>query len=103
MTDRSHDTKSALLDEPEAHRQPEEVIFPAIERTPTAKELEAMVSSAVPEAAAASAEQQPDAETEKPISGKRKMILLLAGSVIVAIGISIYFYLQNRPKPIPTP
>src|SRR6266487_641760 len=117
----SKDGKSALLEKPlneqgnveevifpAVEKRPrqgdaEDVIFPTIERAPTAKELEAPISPAVPEAAVVIAEKEPGAKTEEPISGRRKLILLLPGLLIVAVGISMFFYLQNQPKPVPTP
>jgi membrane fusion protein, copper/silver efflux system len=106
--DKSQDEKTALLDEPEKRETAREVIFPALETTPTREALESLfaeaeVPIAVPQEDAAAEKQEPGAKTNKPTSGKRKLILLLAGLVIIAVGISIYFYLQNKPKPIPTP
>ena len=117
----SKDGKSALVEEPlneqadveevifpAVEKRPrqtdtEEVIFPAIERTPTAKELEALIVPGVAEETVATVKKERGAKTEKPTSGKKKWILLLAGLVIVAAGIAIFIYLRNQPKPVPAP
>lgn len=98
----SEDGKSTPLDRP-LNEQTEEVIFPAIERTPTAEEVETLSSPTVSEAAVGTVEKELDGKTEKHASRKKKWALLLAGLVLVAASISIFFYLQNRPKPVPTP
>ena len=86
--DKYHDTQfaprtGALLDEPEAHKSKEEVIFPAVEPTPAAEES--------------------DAKLEKPVSARNKWPLVAVVIVLVAIGITTFIYLRNRPKPVPTP
>ncbi len=101
--DRSENEKTALLDVPDERENAAEVIFPAIERTPTAEELGALISPAVPEAAVVTAKKELDEETQKRAPGKRKWIVLLTVLILVAAGIFIFFYLQNRPKPVPTP
>src|SRR6185369_15141119 len=84
--DKYHDTQSvprtgALLDEPEAHKSREEVIFPAFETTHPAEES--------------------DAKVKKPVSARKRGPLVAV--VLVPIGITSFFYLRNRPKPVPTP
>ncbi|MGH8522945.1 MAG: efflux RND transporter periplasmic adaptor subunit, partial [Gammaproteobacteria bacterium] len=79
------------------------MIFPAIERNPTAEEPEALISSAVSEETVVTSPKEQDEETHRRAPRKRKWILLLAGLILVAASISIFFYLQNRPKPVPTP
>jgi len=86
--DKYHDTQSvprtgALLDEPEAHKSREEVIFPAFETTHPAEES--------------------DAKVKKPVSARKRGPLVAVVLVLVAIGITSFFYLRNRPKPVPTP
>ena len=86
--DKYHDTQfaprtGALLDEPEAHKSKEEVIFPAVETTPAAEES--------------------DAKVKKPVSARKRWPLLAALFVVVASGITTFIYLRNRPKPVPTP
>ena len=86
--DKYHDTQSvprtgALLDEPEAHKSREEVIFPAFETTHPAEES--------------------DAKVKKPVSARKRGPLVAVVLVLVAIGITSFIYLRNRPKPVPTP
>lgn len=103
MTDRSHNGRSGLLDEPEELQEREEVIFPADETTPTAEELKALISSDPPPGIQATAKKKElDAKVEKDASPKRWR-LIVAGLVVIAIGIGIAAYLRNRPKPVPTP
>ena len=104
----SRDGKNALLDEPQEHAQVEEVDFPLGDTTPTAKELEALVTPTVPAAStpeiqATAEKQEPDVKIEKHLSGRRKLVFLLAGLVVIAIGIALVSYLQNRPRAVPTP
>jgi Cu(I)/Ag(I) efflux system membrane fusion protein len=106
--DKSQDEKPASSDASEDRETRREPISPAVETTPTAKEPEVSVAEpgvpvAVSPEGAAPAEKDAGAKAEKPTSGRRKWILLLGVLVVVAAGISIFFYLQNRPKPIPTP
>lgn len=98
----SEDGKSILLERP-LNEKTEEVIFPAIERTPTAEEVGPLSSPAVSEAAVVTLEKEPDVKTEKHTPRRKRWALLLVGLILVAGGISIFFYLQNRPKPVPTP
>ena len=103
MTDRSHNGRSGLLDEPEAIHEREEVIFPADETTPTAEELKALIRSDPPPGTQATAEKKElGAKVEKDASRKRGR-LIVVGLVVIAIGIGIAAYLRNRPKPVPTP
>ena len=102
----STDGKNALLDEPQEHAQVEEVDFPLGDTTPTAKELEALVTPPVPAAStpelkATAEKQEPDVKIEKHLSGRRKLVFLLAGLVVIAIGISLFSYLRNRPRAVP--
>lgn len=101
--DKSQDEKNALLDESAERQNAAEVIFPAIERTPTAEEPKAMIARAVSEETVVTSRKESDEETQKRSPGKRKWILLLGGLILVAASISIFFYLQDRPKPVPTP
>ena len=86
--DKYHDTQfgprtDASLDEPEALKAKEEVIFPAVETTPAAEES--------------------DAKVKKPVSSIKRWPLLAAFLVLVALGITALIYLRNRPRPVPTP
>ncbi|HEX6728537.1 MAG TPA: efflux RND transporter periplasmic adaptor subunit [Pyrinomonadaceae bacterium] len=86
--DKYHDTQfaprtGALLDEPEAHKSKEEVIFPAVETTSPAEESVAKV--------------------KKPVSARKRWPLVAALLVVVAIGITTFIYLRNRSRPVPTP
>jgi membrane fusion protein, copper/silver efflux system len=118
--DRPKDGKTPLLDEsegpghvdevifPAVETRPrdtvaEEVIFPAIERTPTAEELKAMISPDASEAVADTVKKEPHGKTEKHASKTKTWPILLAGLILVVAGISVFFYLRNRPRPVPTP
>ena len=85
--DKYHDTQSvtrtdAVLGKTEAHSSKEEVIFPAFETISPAKS---------------------GAPVEKPVSPRKRRLLLAALLVLVAIGITAFIYLRNRPRPVPTP
>ncbi len=101
--DRSENEKTTSLDVPDERENAAEVISPAIERTPTAEEVETLVSPAVPDVAVVTVEKKPDVKTEKRTPRTKKLVFLVAGLILVAASISIFFYLQNRPKPVPTP
>ena len=106
--DDSENRTNAQLDQPQEHADVVKVISPADEATPTAKGLEALLTptgpaASAPEAEAAAEKKEPDVKIEKHASGKRKLVFLLAGLFVIAIGVTIFFYLRNRPKPVPTP
>ena len=87
--------------------QGEEVIFPADETTPSAKELEALVTDSTQAEAAPDSEgkietRQPE-KVEQPARRSRKWLFLLGLVAIIAVAISLYFYQRNRPKAVPAP
>ena len=105
-TDKLQDENTALLDQSEEREAGEEIIFPAVETAPTSEELESLFAEAPvavsPEGPAPS-KDEPGQKAQKATSARQKWTLMLGGLVIVAAGIAIFFYLQNRPKPVPAP
>ena len=101
--DKSQDEKTALLDEQSERQNAAEVIFPAIERTPTSEEPKAVSARAVSEETVVTSRKESDEKTQRRAPGKQKWIVFLAALILVAAGISIFFYFQDRPKPVPTP
>ncbi len=74
---------AATGDEPDAVSTPKSVVAAEPEEAPEQK--------------------GPDVSIEKPVSRRTKWVLLVAGLILVAGGLSIFFYLRNQPKPVPTP
>ena len=58
--DRSANEKTTLLDVPDERENAAEVIFPAIERTPTMEEVDALISPAVSEETVVTAKKELD-------------------------------------------
>jgi Cu(I)/Ag(I) efflux system membrane fusion protein len=104
MTNKSRNGTSALLDAPEAYESTEEIIFPAVETTPTAEELENLIEARLTPVPEATAEKKEvDVHDAKPAAARKKWMVLIAMVILVAVGIVIFFYLRNQPKPVPTP
>ena len=84
-----------------------ELIFPAVESTPTPEELEVLYASGeaptVSAEAAKAAPKDAGVKTEKLAPKRRIWALLVGAVVVVAVGIAIFVYLRNQPKPVPTP
>ena len=106
--DEQADVEEVIFPPVEAARpRDEELIFPAVETTPTAENLEALYASG--EAPTVSAEatkaamKETPVKTEKHAPRRRKWALLLGAIVVVAVGIAIFVYLRNQPKAVPTP
>ena len=105
---RSHDGGTAVLDEPYPHGTVEEVDFPAVETTPTAAELEALLNQPAPTtvAEAAVVETKDDAPVvivDQPASPRSKWVILFAVVLLAAVSIAAFIYLRNQPKAVPTP
>jgi RND family efflux transporter MFP subunit len=106
MTNRSHNETGALLDEPLPDTSTAEVIFPAVETTPTAEELKKPVSvdQTAPSASEVLVQKKGlDLKDEKPVFVRKRWPLFAVVLVSVAFGITVFIYLRNRPKPVPTP
>ncbi len=105
--DESKNEKTASLDKLEGRETPGEVIFPTVETAPTTEELQTRYGPAevpvVAQEVATSEKHESDVKTEKHTSNKSKWIIPLAVLILAVAGISIFFYLRNRPKPVPTP
>lgn len=105
--DKSHDEKTATQEGPEKPGTLEEVDFPAVEETPTAAELEALLNQTAPTTAAQTAvvEQKDElvVNVEKPASARNKWAILFAVVFLAAIVIAAFIYLRNQPKAVPTP
>ena len=91
--DRSENANTTSLDVPDERDNNAELISPG---TPTAKEPEA-ISPAVSGDTVVASKKELDGETQKRGHGKQKWIVLLTVLIIVAAGISIFLYMQNRP------
>ncbi len=102
----SNDGKTAELQEPDKLGTHEEVDFPAIEATPTAAELEALLSKPAPatDAVVVVVENDDrDVIIEPPLSATKKWPIVLAVLLVAVVGIAAIIYLQTRPQPVPTP
>ena len=105
MTDKSHKGNTALLDQPEAAKRTVEVIFPAFDPTPTADEKLAKVmrSDEVLKPKSEVVVEKHDAKIEEPLSVRKRSPLSVVILVFVALGITTFVYLRNRPQAVPTP
>src|SRR5712691_3874183 len=104
--DKSHDEKTATQEGPDKPGTLDEVDFPAVDETPTALELEALLSQTSPTTDAQTAVVEEKARivnVEKPASARKKWPILLALVFVVAVGIAAFLYLRNQPQPVPTP
>lgn len=74
----------------------------AVEKTPTAEELEALLSTAPK-----SPVNESSVQDRKDASGAKtkhiELTVAVLGLVILAAGISIWLYLRNQPRPVPAP
>ena len=103
--DKSHNGKTAVLEEPDNPVTIAEEDFP-FEATPSEAELEALLSKTAPTTNAETAVVEKKGavvNVEKPVSARKKWPILLALVFVVAIGIAAFVYLRNQPKPVPTP
>src|SRR6266498_4498776 len=104
--DKSPDEKTATQEGPDKPGTLEEVDFPAVEETPTAAELEALLNQTAPttdaETSVVEKKDDPAVNVEKPASARNKWAILFAGVFLAAVSIAAFIYLRNQPKPVPT-
>lgn len=102
-TNNSKNGATAVLDQPDERIEIEEVIFPADDAIPTAKELEGLFVQDGNSKAVSDTEQKLLEEKVEEHASRTKKAFLLASLLVIAIGVGLYLYLQTTPKPAPAP
>ena len=102
-TNNSKNGATAVLDQPDERIEIEEVIFPADDAIPTAKELEGLFIQDGDSKAVSDTEQKLLEENVQEHASRTRKAFLLAGLLVIAIGVGLYLYLQTTPKPAPAP
>jgi RND family efflux transporter MFP subunit len=104
---KSHDAKTAVLEVPHPQETIEEVDFPAVETTPTAAELEALLNQPAPstiaEASVVETKDEHVVIVDQPTPARSKWAILFAVVLLAAVSIAAFIYLRNQPKAVPTP
>ncbi len=106
MTDKSQKGNSTLLDQSEAAKRADEVIFPAFDTAPTSAELAKLIrfdETPTPTSEVMAEKKELESKIEEPVSIRKRWPLFAGVLVLVALGITAFIYLRNRPKPVPTP
>jgi len=104
---KSHDGNTVVLEEPHPQGTLEEVDFPAVEETPTAAELEALLNRPAPvtdaQTVVVETKDDPVVIVDQPTPARSKWAILFAVVLLAAVSIAAFIYLRNQPKAVPTP